>query len=160
VSGGVCWDWGCGHASSGESLCRDDLRTASASVRRPLLGTTLAPHSPVLHLMPAGEPLPDHEKCWNNAVPTLGHMAVLGLLRAGRAHAVVSQNIDGTRCQGLWTVVTCTPQIDSLTKDAGGGLTHPTVVWARAVVGQSLNLLPVASWCQGCTGVRACRVSS
>jgi hypothetical protein len=44
-----------------------------------------------------GEPLPDHEKCWNNAVPTLGHMALVGLMRAGKLQYIVSQNIDGKR---------------------------------------------------------------
>lgn len=43
----------------------------------------------------AGEPLPDHEKCWNNAVPTLSHMALVGLMNAGKLQAVISQNIDG-----------------------------------------------------------------
>ncbi len=42
-----------------------------------------------------GFPLPTHERFWANAIPTLGHMALVGLLRAGRLQYVVSQNIDG-----------------------------------------------------------------
>mmetsp|Transcript_30043 Transcript_30043/g.39530 ORF Transcript_30043/g.39530 Transcript_30043/m.39530 type:complete len:457 (+) Transcript_30043:76-1446(+) len=42
-----------------------------------------------------GNPLPDHEPCWNNAVPTLTHMAIKGLHEHGKLHGVITQNIDG-----------------------------------------------------------------
>lgn len=42
-----------------------------------------------------GQPLPSYEKCWDNAVPTLGHMALAGLVNEGLVHAIVSQNVDG-----------------------------------------------------------------
>ncbi|CAM9384627.1 unnamed protein product [Ectocarpus sp. 12 AP-2014] len=42
-----------------------------------------------------GKPLPDYEKCWDNAMPTLGHMALVGLVNEGFVHAVISQNVDG-----------------------------------------------------------------
>ena len=50
----------------------------------------------LLSPLPPGDPLPEHEPCWNNAVPTLGHMALLGLMRAGMLQTIISQNIDGT----------------------------------------------------------------
>lgn len=42
-----------------------------------------------------GEPLPKYERCWDNAVPTLGHMALVGLVNAGLLHGIISQNVDG-----------------------------------------------------------------
>ncbi|CAN0081010.1 unnamed protein product [Pylaiella littoralis] len=42
-----------------------------------------------------GQPLPDYEKCWDNAMPTLGHMALVGLVNEGIVTAVISQNVDG-----------------------------------------------------------------
>lgn len=42
-----------------------------------------------------GHPLPRHEPFWANALPSLGHMALVGLMRAGRLQYVISQNIDG-----------------------------------------------------------------
>lgn len=44
-----------------------------------------------------GQPLPDYEKCWDNAMPTLGHMALVGLVNEGIVNAVISQNVDGKR---------------------------------------------------------------
>ncbi|CAM9765731.1 unnamed protein product, partial [Laminaria digitata] len=42
-----------------------------------------------------GQPLPEYERCWDNAVPTLGHMALVGLMKEGLVHAIISQNVDG-----------------------------------------------------------------
>ncbi|CAM9968978.1 unnamed protein product, partial [Ectocarpus fasciculatus] len=47
-----------------------------------------------------GQPLPDYEKCWDNAMPTLGHMALVELVNEGLVHAVISQNVDGERVTG------------------------------------------------------------
>ncbi len=47
-----------------------------------------------------GQPLPDYEKCWDNAMPTLGHMALVGLAKEGLVHGVISQNVDGERQAG------------------------------------------------------------
>ncbi|CAN0028775.1 unnamed protein product [Scytosiphon promiscuus] len=44
-----------------------------------------------------GEPLPDYEKCWDNAMPTLGHMALVGLVKEGLVHAIISQNLSWWR---------------------------------------------------------------
>lgn len=44
-----------------------------------------------------GEPLPKYERCWDNAVPTLAHMALVGLVNAGLLHGIISQNVDGER---------------------------------------------------------------
>eukprot|EP00904_Undaria_pinnatifida_P005229 jgi/Undpi1/1836/HiC_scaffold_12.g05223.m1 len=42
-----------------------------------------------------GHPLPEYERCWDNAFPTLGHMALLALVKEGLVHAIISQNVDG-----------------------------------------------------------------
>jgi hypothetical protein len=42
-----------------------------------------------------GEPLPAGERCWNNAQPTICHMALAALVEAGRVDAIITQNIDG-----------------------------------------------------------------
>jgi len=42
-----------------------------------------------------GEALPASERCWNNALPTQAHMALSGLVAAGKVNAVITQNIDG-----------------------------------------------------------------
>lgn len=47
-----------------------------------------------------GQPLPDYEKCWDNAMPTLGHMALVGLVNEGIVTAVISQNVDGEKVDG------------------------------------------------------------
>lgn len=47
-----------------------------------------------------GQPLPEYERCWDNAVPTLGHMALVGLVKEGLVHAIISQNVDGEREEG------------------------------------------------------------
>ena len=47
-----------------------------------------------------GQPLPEYERCWDNAVPTLGHMALVGLVKEGLVHAIISQNVDGEKMEG------------------------------------------------------------
>ncbi|GJP37712.1 hypothetical protein CLOM_g22136 [Closterium sp. NIES-68] len=42
-----------------------------------------------------GEPLPSTMKSFGDAVPSLTHMALVQLLRLGRLHCIVSQNVDG-----------------------------------------------------------------
>lgn len=42
-----------------------------------------------------GQPLPEYERCWDNAMPTLGHMALVGLVNSGVVHSIISQNVDG-----------------------------------------------------------------
>lgn len=41
--------------------------------------------------------MPEYERCWDNAMPTLGHMALVGLVKEGIVHAIISQNVDGKR---------------------------------------------------------------
>ena len=43
----------------------------------------------------AGEKLPPPSVLFVNAVPSLTHMAIVGLLRAGKVRYVISQNVDG-----------------------------------------------------------------
>ncbi|CAM9543974.1 unnamed protein product [Ascophyllum nodosum] len=42
-----------------------------------------------------GHPLPDYERCWDNAMPTLAHMALTELVNRGLVHSIISQNVDG-----------------------------------------------------------------
>lgn len=42
-----------------------------------------------------GHPLPEYERCWDNAMPTLAHMALVGLMNRGLVHSIISQNVDG-----------------------------------------------------------------
>ncbi|CAM9582930.1 unnamed protein product, partial [Phaeothamnion confervicola] len=42
-----------------------------------------------------GHPPPEYERCWDNAVPTLAHMAIKGLVDMGKVQAISSQNVDG-----------------------------------------------------------------
>ena len=44
-----------------------------------------------------GHPLPDYERCWDNAMPTLAHMALTELVNRGLVHSIISQNVDGER---------------------------------------------------------------
>lgn len=44
-----------------------------------------------------GHPLPEYERCWDNAMPTLAHMALVGLMNRGLVHSIISQNVDGER---------------------------------------------------------------
>lgn len=44
-----------------------------------------------------GQPLPKYERCWDNAMPTLGHMALVGLVEHGIVHSIISQNVDGKK---------------------------------------------------------------